>query len=825
MAVTALVTPANIVAGQEYQVSGTVTNKGNTNAFGSVVDILLSPFSDITKDGGTIGHGFTVGYIAPGQSLDFDLTITVPDNLPDGNYHLGAFAFYDEGNDSSYANNHRSYPVSLTGGVACELDASESDNSPGEASAIGMGQQLALNHCEGTSDWLSFSAVAGMDYGIALSGVEEWSDLQLYDSDGVTVLKNGQFNYAGVGDGDAEQIRWTAPSSDTYYIKLSPHWGVLSAGLGSGYLVSLGAQDADLAFEYFYAPSTAYSSASVGVSGTFINQGFADAVSSFDVGLYLSDDAEITSADLLLDSYTVNGLAVGDEDYGVDGLSGLMPETPGTYYIGIVVDFNHDLNESIIANNVVARPVIVSAPSNCTADSYEQDDSPASASLIVVEEVPQVHNHCEDLSDWVKFSANADESYRIKLTNGGSYSEASLEIYASDGVSLLADSDGKSVMDWTASVSGTYYVNIVSPNAGAGREYAVQLLSIRPDLTTSVYSGLHASSNPVPAGGVIEISEVVRNLGIADHGAFTTGVFLSTDASVTSDDLLVASFALDAGSISPGGSSGLVDTLITIPANTPPGDYFLALIADVGSVVTEIDETNNMSAVFPVQVEVPGCPIDAYEDDDVPADASIITLGEEQSKNYCDDRADWVSFTPDTSGAYTVTGDFTDIYLADGETLAETQWNSTNASTWLATAGTTYLIATSYNDPSWASALEYTLVVEACPADAYEEDDSYDTAGSISPGETQTRNLCDDLEDWVSFSAVSGQTYDFSTDTVSVDMELYDTDGQTYLTQSGTQGTKSVLSWTAPASGTYFLKAEISAFSVGIGSDYILKFN
>lgn len=108
----------------------------------------------------------------------------------------------------------------------------------------------------------------------------------------------------------------------------------------------------------------------------------------------------------------------------------------------------------------------------------------------------------------------------------------------------------------------------------------------------------------------------------------------------------------------------------------------------------------------------------------------------------------------------------------------------------------------------------YTDGVEICLAnpDAYEEDETYNSASPIILSETQEHNF-DHLgdQDWIQFAAQNGDAYalitynlDQSADTY---IYLYDVDGTTLLASNDDYASSlaSRIEWIAPATGTYYV--------------------
>ena len=112
--------------------------------------------------------------------------------------------------------------------------------------------------------------------------------------------------------------------------------------------------------------------------------------------------------------------------------------------------------------------------------------------------------------------------------------------------------------------------------------------------------------------------------------------------------------------------------------------------------------------------------------------------------------------------------------------------------------------------------------------DDYEPDNDYTSATAIGTGGTsQNHTLMENDEDWLSFDAVSGNTYVIKT-TGNTDtyLELYGTDGTTLLDDDDddddetglSSGMNAVIVWVCATNGTYYFKVR------GFSSDEIGKY-
>jgi hypothetical protein len=122
---------------------------------------------------------------------------------------------------------------------------------------------------------------------------------------------------------------------------------------------------------------------------------------------------------------------------------------------------------------------------SCGGDSYEEDDTPAQANLLVTGEAnKQAHTFCDDATDWVKFTARAGSIYTITTSSWGQRADTFVALFEADGSTLLAANDDyagttdfSSRIVWQAAKDGTYLVRITNRAqiAGCDTEYDLWL--------------------------------------------------------------------------------------------------------------------------------------------------------------------------------------------------------------------------------------------------------------------------------------------------------------------------------------------------------------
>lgn len=123
-------------------------------------------------------------------------------------------------------------------------DEFEGDDVVAQAKVIPLGKvQLHTFDKVEDSDWVKFTATAGMTYSMHTFDLEAASDTQLalYSSNGTTLLASND----DYGDSLASRIEWTAPASGTYYLQVR-HWNPNAGGCNSSYKLSLTADNIQL---------------------------------------------------------------------------------------------------------------------------------------------------------------------------------------------------------------------------------------------------------------------------------------------------------------------------------------------------------------------------------------------------------------------------------------------------------------------------------------------------------------------------------------------------------------------------------------------------
>ena len=143
-----------------------------------------------------------------------------------------------------------------------------------------------------------------------------------------------------------------------------------------------------------------------------------------------------------------------------------------------------------------------------------------------------------------------------------------------------------------------------------------------PDLTASDIRLSSGAGNP---GEVIGYTFDLTNSGGFAAGDFTVAAYLSTDNQWSGNDRRVGETIT--GNVG-NGTINDVPTGITVPADMPPGNYFLILDVDEGNRIAESNENNNRNAI--TSFTVTGNQVIDLEMTEVTYNNSITYLGGDQ---------------------------------------------------------------------------------------------------------------------------------------------------------------------------------------------------
>jgi Ca2+-binding RTX toxin-like protein len=93
------------------------------------------------------------------------------------------------------------------------------------------------------------------------------------------------------------------------------------------------------------------------------------------------------------------------------------------------------------------------------------------------------------------------------------------------------------------------------------------------------------------------VSYLINNIGTATVAASTTGIYLSTDNTITASDTLLTTNSTPSLAA---GASDNESISLSFPGNLVPGTYYLGALSDYNGQIAESSEANNASSAVPI---------------------------------------------------------------------------------------------------------------------------------------------------------------------------------------------------------------------------------
>jgi len=387
-----------------------------------------------------------------------------------------------------------------------------------------------------------------------------------------------------------------------------------------------------------FSPGTVDAGQDIAISEGVLNQGDASA-SGFQVGVYLSTDPVLDAGDVLLGLRLLGTLDPGSEST-VSGLPvQIPPDTPaGTYYVGTWADDTEVVPEKDEGNNrlVALSSLTVTVPPLPDLIGADVQFSPGVVNadlgeLLHVEEL--VENH----------GPSAAGTFRV-----GVYLSSNAVVTASDILisSRLVSALGSGAGTGTAvdvelppGISdGTYYVAVIADDLGQVGELSegnnVLLAGGTLDVVSSpdpkanlITEDVNYSGNKRQPGDTFQLVTRVTNAGDLSAPPFHVGVYISVDDQISTDDTLIGERFLLAGLGT--GFSSVASAPVTIPVDTPVGDYYVGAVADNRFVVDEsAEDDNDFRALGTLEVFIPPPPAPELEVTSISHDGSVHVPGD-----------------------------------------------------------------------------------------------------------------------------------------------------------------------------------------------------
>ena len=570
LVILSLGAPASAGAGTTIVVTDTTRNAGGGTAATSTTRFYLS--SNSVLDGGDVLLASrSVPALASGASNAASTSLTIPATTAAGIYHLIAAADADGAVvETQESNNTLSRPLQIGSDLTVASLSVPSDAGASQVITLG---DTTRNIGAGAVDATTTS------YYLSSNAVLEAGDV-LLGSRAVPALAAGA-SHSG-------SVSLTVPADTAtgfYYVFAKADAGeavteILESNNTSYALMRVGP---DLTISALTVPPTAGAGTTITVTDTTRNAGGGAAPAST-TRLYLSTNAVLDAADVLLASRAVAALAPGASDAVSTSVTLPAGIAAGTYYVIASADADNAVIETQEGNNTFSRAFQVGADLTIASLSVPSD---AGAGQLVT------------LGDTTRNAGAgaAGPSTTSYYLSTNAVLDAADVLLGSRAVGALAagasEAGSASLTVPAGTATGLYYV-IAKADAGDAvsevseannTQYAI--MRVGPDLLILSFVAPPA----VGAGTPITVTDTTRNTGGGTASPSTTRFYLSTNGLLDASDLVLASRTVPALAA---GTSDSASTSLTIPAGTPAGIYYLLAVADADNGVPELQEVNNM---------------------------------------------------------------------------------------------------------------------------------------------------------------------------------------------------------------------------------------
>ncbi|HEX9758433.1 MAG TPA: S8 family serine peptidase [Nitrospiria bacterium] len=356
--------PASVNAGASFVASSTTTNQGTEPTGIFTVGYFLSTDPIISIGDISIGSRTIYGLL-PDEGHTGSDSLTVPATVAFGTYYFGVCT--DIGNtvtESDETNNCRvaSGTIQITQPDLVETSISNPPVSVPIGGNFSVMDTVA-NQGDGPGNNITIQFYLSPDSEIVPSsdpGITA-SDILLSGNRTVSILPAGQ-----TSTGTTTVTVPTTVPMGTYYFGACADSPDVETKKTNNCLTA--ASQVTITGPDLVMTGVSTSTTSVPIGGSFTladtvkNQGTTTTSSIFYVGLYLSADAMITTADTRLNTRYIGGLAAGVSSSGNSTMTIPTNMAPGTYYIGAIADFDNRQPESDETNNALAGTTIEITP-------------------------------------------------------------------------------------------------------------------------------------------------------------------------------------------------------------------------------------------------------------------------------------------------------------------------------------------------------------------------------------------------------------------------------------------------------------------------------
>ena len=352
---------------------------------------------------------------------------------------------------------------------------------------------------------------------------------------------------------------------------------------------------------------------------------FGGAAGASATAFYLSTDTNINTSDILLTTrsaaaLTGYGNGSGSSWYDHQAFSvTLTGIAAGNYYLGALADASGQLSETNEANNngntvriTVTSGASATAPADLIASLNMSSKTVAAGGSLAIDEYTKNIGSSSAGASSTAYYLSSDASINTSDMLLSSQSAASLTGYGGGSGTAWYDHQAFSQALSTSIAPGTYFLGAIADGSGQVSETnetnnvsnAVQITVTAP---ADLIGNLNMGTTHIAPGGTLAIDEYTKNFGNGATAASTTAFYLSTDTTIDTSDMLLASkTAAPLTGYGTGSGTAWYDHQafsVTLSSGLADGTYYLGASADAGNQIGELSETNNVWNIVQVVVD------------------------------------------------------------------------------------------------------------------------------------------------------------------------------------------------------------------------------
>lgn len=596
------ITPGgSIISSTDFILNWTCANNGTVDASSSMVGIYLSDDATLSADDALLATQF-IAMLDKGSSLNYQTSLNIPD-LNVGNKYIIVSADMDNTvNESSETNNTRTLAVTIR--------KRNAENRPDLIATATTVPSTATATVDFTAKWKVTNS-GSVDVGSFMSAVYLSNDASWSSDDeklesmiirsltaGGNVVYEFTLNIAQKNTGAKYLIFRTDVYNSITESNKENNYVILPITINNSPTTKT---YADLTVDAVTIPEELITSEDFTVTWSVTNNGTADA-GSFINAVYLSDDANYSSNDLLLGSERSSFLKVGNTVEHKTILS-IADKYHGNKYLIFRANAYGSVQEQVTSNNYKAVPISIACGPlpDLVITSFKCDDEFTAGQE--VELTITVANNGEAAmrqSRWVtefylsqNVTFNKDKAAKIGSSSRSGMLKPGEEYTETATVILPQDVSGNYLIYAYVDALDAVYESNENNNVSKGR--VVQVYPVE-ERSVDLAIGKVEAPMTVMAGENITIGYRVTNNGeFAANGTLRDVIYLSKDDVWDYDDIQVG---VVTGKVNIAAGEDITREATGRVVNVPEGKYYFIVKTNSTRTIPEVNEDDNVAVNY-----------------------------------------------------------------------------------------------------------------------------------------------------------------------------------------------------------------------------------